>query len=187
MSSGNPISHRVAMEKARQVVEHLRPHCTRIEIAGSVRRGKQWVHDIEIVLIPRARMQTVEVKPATLLEEAVTKDVLIRIPEYAAAVRELGTVVKGVKLDEAKFTQVIDADGHTIDLFAATPSNWGYIFLIRTGPKEYSQGMLARGNKLGYHGEDGMWTRFGKPVEVKEERDMFAMLGIAYVQPTERG
>ena len=38
---------------AERVVEILRPHCDRIEVAGSVRRGKPEVGDIEVVCIPR--------------------------------------------------------------------------------------------------------------------------------------
>ena len=38
---------------AKRVKEELTPHCERIEIAGSIRRGKPIVHDIDIVLIEK--------------------------------------------------------------------------------------------------------------------------------------
>ena len=38
---------------AGQVVDLLRPHCHRIEIAGSIRRRKPEPSDIEIVVLPK--------------------------------------------------------------------------------------------------------------------------------------
>ena len=44
------------LEKARaiasEVVKRLSPYCQRIEVAGSVRRKKAQVNDIDLVLIP---------------------------------------------------------------------------------------------------------------------------------------
>ncbi|MFH1640834.1 MAG: hypothetical protein ABIA66_02590, partial [Candidatus Omnitrophota bacterium] len=41
---------------AEDVVRLLRPYCTRIEIAGSIRRTRSEVSDIEIVCIPKTMM-----------------------------------------------------------------------------------------------------------------------------------
>lgn len=38
---------------AQDVVGQLRPHCYRAELAGSVRRGKNLIGDIEVVAIPK--------------------------------------------------------------------------------------------------------------------------------------
>ena len=46
------MKHADALTIALGLVERLRPACTRIEIAGSVRRGYAEVKDIEIVAIP---------------------------------------------------------------------------------------------------------------------------------------
>ncbi len=44
------------LEKAKaiadQVIKRLSPYCSRIEVAGSIRRQKAFPHDIDIVLIP---------------------------------------------------------------------------------------------------------------------------------------
>ena len=42
-----------AQQMAEALVELLAPACERIEIAGSVRRGKARPNDVEIVAIPR--------------------------------------------------------------------------------------------------------------------------------------
>lgn len=44
-----------AQALAQSVVFALAPHCERIEIAGSVRRMKAYLDDIDIVCIPRGK------------------------------------------------------------------------------------------------------------------------------------
>ena len=42
-----------AREIADRIVVLLKPYCARVEIAGSIRRRKADVHDIEIVCLPK--------------------------------------------------------------------------------------------------------------------------------------
>ena len=42
-----------AEELAGEIVEHIHPFCERVEIAGSIRRKKSEVRDIDLVLIPK--------------------------------------------------------------------------------------------------------------------------------------
>ena len=42
-----------AQKIANEVVNQLSPYCDKVEIAGSIRRQKPTVNDIDIVLIPR--------------------------------------------------------------------------------------------------------------------------------------
>lgn len=46
-----PLQH--AEQLAHRLVELLTPHCERIDVAGSIRRKKQEVGDIEIVCLPK--------------------------------------------------------------------------------------------------------------------------------------
>ena len=43
----------VAIQVARELCEALKPHCERLIVAGSLRRGKQEVGDVEILYIPK--------------------------------------------------------------------------------------------------------------------------------------
>ena len=47
------MKYETAVAYANEITDLLRPFCTRIEIAGGVRRHKESPHDIEIVCIPR--------------------------------------------------------------------------------------------------------------------------------------
>jgi DNA polymerase/3'-5' exonuclease PolX len=68
MSAAVKFPYPVVLPIAGRIVEALRPYCERIEIAGSLRREKPMVGDIEIVAIPR--------RPVDLFGEPVSMFVL---------------------------------------------------------------------------------------------------------------
>lgn len=47
------MKRKTALRAAQELLELLRPGVTRIEIAGSVRRGRATVKDLELVALPR--------------------------------------------------------------------------------------------------------------------------------------
>ena len=151
---------------ARRVMEELRPHCKRIEIAGSIRREKAEVGDIEIVAIP---------KPYdTGLFESGIAEVANRWP-----------LVRGVL--PCRYTQRILPEGIALDLFLCEEGNWGNIFAVRTGSADYSHKVLASmWVKQGYHSVGGYLTREDERYELREEKDLFNLLGLPYVHPRER-
>ena len=155
-----------AKEIADRILIELKPHCERIEIAGSIRREKPEPNDIEIVAIPKAY-------DVGLFESGI------------ATVVNQWKKVKGEL--PCKYTQRILPEGIKLDLFFAAPENWGLIFAIRTGSAEYSHRVLAsRWVRFGYKSENGMLTRYGKKYTIKEEKDLFKMLNLDWVEPTER-
>src|SRR5258708_19958012 len=80
----------VARARAEELVEKLAPHCERIEIAGSIRRGKHTVKDIDLVVIPKMT------SPDTLY--GVT-DEIAKTDFYAAVRGELWSITaEGTKL-----------------------------------------------------------------------------------------
>lgn len=86
-----------------------------------------------------------------------------------------------------KYTQRILASDIKLDLFFAEPGNGGLIFAIRTGSADYSHKVLATGwVNRGYNSKDGYLTRGGKRYEVREEKDLFQMIGVPYVDPEDR-
>lgn len=157
-----------ALRIAERVKAELAPHCIRIEIAGSIRRKKSEVGDIEIVAMP---------KPY---------DIGLFANGIAPVVNQW-VKVKGEL--PCKYTQRILPEGIKLDLFFADPENWGLILAIRTGSAEYSHKELAvRWVRLGYESREGhLESRFGKlRIPVPEEIDLFRILGINYVEPENR-
>ena len=152
-----------AREIAEGILEQLKPHCERIEIAGSIRREKSDPKDIEIVAIPK------------------TYDVGLFESGIATIVNKWQKV-KGEL--PCKYTQRILPEGIKVDLFFATQQNWGLIFAIRTGSAEYSHKVLAcRWVRFGYKSVNGMLIRNGKKYPIREEIELFKMLGLKWVEP----
>jgi DNA polymerase/3'-5' exonuclease PolX len=152
-----------ALNIAEKILEELRPHCIRCEIAGSIRRRKAEVKDIEIVAIP---------KPYStgLFEDGI------------ATIVNKWEKVKGEL--PCKYTQRILPQGIKLDLFFAEPGNWGLIFAIRTGSADYSHKVLASGwVKNGYKSEGGFLMKDGKQIYVAEEEHLFQRCGVSYVKP----
>ena len=99
--------------------------------------------------------------------------------------------------DGAKFKQfTFDGSGgseYQVDLFITTPPQWGYIFMVRTGGEDFSRKMVTRAQWGGYCPEGyvvrggRVLTVTGKPVDVFEERDLFQLWQMDYVEPEGRG
>ena len=152
-----------ALEIAEKTKELLAPYCERIEIAGSIRRKKPEVKDIELVAIPKPY-------DVGLFENGI------------ATVVNQWKKVKGEL--PCKYTQRILPDGITLDLFFANQENWGLIYALRTGSADYSHKVLATGwVKLGYNSEGGQLSINGKEIKIPEEKDLFKLIGIPYIEP----
>ena len=147
---------------ANKYVELLNPFCKRIEIAGSIRRKKPEVKDIEIVCIRNVK---------TLFQ-------------FCAFIETL-RVIKGEPT--GKYLNINLEEGINIDLFMCFPDNWGYIFAIRTGSADFSHLVLANAwVKQGFKGDDGYLTRNGKKIAVKEEEDLFKLCKLEFIPPEMR-
>lgn len=154
---------------ALAVLEQLRPYCLRAEIAGSIRRKKAFVKDIEIVAIPKPYS-------AGLFESGI-----------ATVVNKWEKVKGELEYGVTKYTQRVLPEGIKLDLFFAEENNWGSIFAIRTGSADYSHRVLANGwCRRGFKSEGGYLLRGGEKFEVKEEKDLFRMIGVPYIEPEER-
>jgi DNA polymerase/3'-5' exonuclease PolX len=151
---------------AQQVRDILEPYCQRIAIAGSIRRRKPEVGDIEILAIPKPY-------EVGLFESGI------------ATIVNKWQKVKGEL--PCKYTQRILPEGIKLDLFFAVPTNWGYQLAIRTGSAEYSHKVLASTwAALGYKGVDGHLTYNGEIVVLKEEADLFNLLDMPLLDPALR-
>ena len=155
-----------AIKIAECAKAQLEPYCDRIEIAGSIRRRKADVGDIEIVAIPHP----------------------YDVGLFASGIAPIVEAWPGVRGNlPCKYTQRTLPEGIKLDLFFVTPDNWGLIFAIRTGSANFSHNTLACGwVKNGYKSVDGMLTNNWTPIPVPEEVDLFRMAGVPWVKPEDR-
>jgi len=198
------MKHADALMIAQGLVERLRPACTRIEIAGSIRRGKADVKDIEIVAIPDLtplpppRPMFGQPRPQwhkTALDKLVFELCL----EGWMRPNMAGPKYKKLKIDLAHFG--MKDEFVLLDLFLVTPpAEWGVQMVIRTGPADFSHWLVTRQSYGGampslYRVQDGaVWlgareeknpdpsTKLSMP----EEMDFFEFLGLGWIEPGER-
>lgn len=157
-----------ALKIAQGVAKQLEPHCERIAIAGSIRRKKPEVGDIEIVAIPH---------PYNIgLFESGIATVVNQWPK-----------VKGEL--PCKYTQRLLPEGIKLDLFFAEKINWGLIYAIRTGSADFSHKTLAATwVAKGYNSKEGMLVRRkdNRTIAILEESQLFDLIGLKYVKPEDR-
>ena len=183
MSDGKKVAYQDAMAQAQELVKSLGLHFERLEIAGSLRRRKAMVGDIELVGIlseeKRGLFGLVERKPISAVVDHM----------YAMGYRPLKAGDKYVQF--APSTSPVDKRGLNVDLFICTPENWGGILMIRTGSAAFSRKMMTRASLGGWCPDDmrfmdGRLWRDGVAIDVPEEEDLFREMGLAYVRPEER-
>lgn len=182
----------VARSQAARVADVLRPACTRVLVAGSVRRGKADVGDVEIVCQVSGVWHQVSAQMALedgarglspLSEGPSIEDVLAGMVERG----ELAPRgADGPRMK--KFWVVVNAGPRLkLDLFIVRPpAQWGVILAIRTGPAEYSKWLVTHARAVGMHVEHGALWRFGQAVATPEETDFFRALGLAWELPEQR-
>lgn len=163
-----------ALAIASQVKDLLAPHCERIEIAGSIRRKCAVCNDIEIVAIPKPY--------ETGLFESGIAAVVNRWEKVKGELEYKGR--PGVRA--CRYTQRKLPQGVLLDLFFATPDNWGYILAIRTGSTRFNQHLINRWKHKGYGGADGYLHCAGTIIPVPEETHLFKLLDIPYCAPEAR-
>jgi DNA polymerase/3'-5' exonuclease PolX len=177
MSEGKTYLYKIAKECADRLIETIKPFCDKVEIAGSLRRKKSIVGDIEIVCIPKTILV-----PKNLFEmEKIRSEKFIKIIDGLER-------IKG-NAENGKYFQRILPEGIKVDIFTATEINFGLIYAIRTGSAEFSHKILANGwCRAGYKSVEGKLTKLhgGDIVPVEQEIDLFKIIGLNFVEPEKR-
>lgn len=192
MSQGVAIEWATAHRVASQLVGLLEDACERIEIAGSVRRQKATVHDLEIVAISRRGRA-----PIHGLFETTWVDV-DELDEALDALRQSGTLtLRPVLVERANGSQEIQTrdgeaykalsyQGVPVDLFITDAERWGAILALRTGPFDWNQRLVTDCKRHFRQLQDGRVLHLGRPVPTPEEADFFRAMGVPWVEPRDR-
>ncbi len=178
MSQGIRIPLAAAEQLAASVLRELAPGCDRIELAGSIRRRKKSIGDIEIVAIPKTRADLLGEHPQSLLDPILM--------DLVQAGR-----LRRIKGGERYKCYELPKHGMKLDLFLVTPERWACIYTIRTGPAEFSAKLVRSRNLDGYMPTgwkvfDGRLWDHGNAVELSEETDLFSALNIPWIDPEHR-
>jgi DNA polymerase/3'-5' exonuclease PolX len=181
---------------AMRLVKAFGHYCDRVEIGGSIRRGGAEVKDIEIVCVPK-------MLPDESRLFADSGDLVSYLDRY------LENIVAGdwLKKDQLRSPawgeryKRLRCEGAPVDLFIVRPpAQWGLIYLIRTGPADFSKRLVTQREKGGLLPDDCQVTEgrivrstpqmVGEPhrhvIDTPEEEDVFRVLGIDWIEPGER-
>lgn len=168
------------LEKAKVIAEKIKAvlesSCERVEIAGSIRRQKPDVGDIELLVIPKyiAGVDMLDAKIKTL----------IHFDMLGYRLNKLGSKVYGPK----NKLLVHLPSGIGVDIFSTTEDEWPVSLVVRTGGKSTNQEIatraLERGMKFRAYG-DGFDTPDGH-LPCRSEQEVFQAVGLRYLAPEER-
>ena len=155
---------KIALERAQKVavaiVKRLSPYCQKIEVAGSIRRRKPWVNDVDLVLIPND------------------------LWNLHHNIMGLGPV----KMSGSKIMRVMVGDIQ-VDIYFATPETWATLLLIRTGSAQNNVRLASLAKKRGWHlaaSGDGLFNESGERIAGDSEESIYQALGLRYQAPWER-
>lgn len=172
----------LAQNIAKDLVELARPACSRIEIAGSIRRLKSNVKDIELVAI---------VEDYTSLYERLSQAGRFIKPSVP-------DIIDWDPKPDAKYVRMLLNQEIKLDLFVAHPENWGPLFMMRTGGavgadgnpfNGFVPGVFSRWKKMSGGGKMvGCMPTMpdGLQLVCPEEQDFFDLLEMNFVPPEER-
>lgn len=162
---------------------HLAPGCERVVVAGSLRRKKAEVGDVELVVLPRRDVDLYG-EPA---ETYSALDHLIR--QWV----ERGHVRLTVDGPRQKRLEVTTAwPGLKVELYIADWRNFGGTLAIRTGSAEFSKALVTPqpfGLMPEWLRQEGGYLRSGSDgtiIPCQTEQDYFTRLGVQWVEPEHR-
>jgi len=177
----------VAQGIADRLAARLQPCCWRIQVAGSTRRRRPTVGDIELLCIPR-----VEKYRNLLGEETGTLDLLdCELQGWLlAGYLDYRRNRNGQRIGYGPLNKYLThvPTGMPVDVFCTTGENWGMALLVRTGPAAFNVKVMSRLRVLGMRGHayGGITDADGKEVSCPDEETVFRHLGWPYLQPEER-
>ena len=160
MSTSMRRSREKALAEADNFKNLLKPEitCERFEFAGSLRRGKADVGDIDICCIPRfadlPKMGDLfgETERANLLWQRVND--MVGIGTFTKHIKETAA---GPRPKWGDGCRAIEFRGCAYEIQMCDPDNWALWLAVRTGPAELSKEIVTRLPKYGYTSRDGFY------------------------------
>ncbi len=154
-----------ALEVGETVLNWLRqiPEIHNAELAGSLRRRKETIGDIDILVSCDERARKIVVKH-------------FADTDFAGQVLVKGDTMVSIILKE---------NGRQVDLRIVNEDEWGSALLYFTGSKEHSVHLRTIAKEKGFKiSEYGIFSiKTGKRIASKTEKDIYSTLGFQYIPP----
>lgn len=170
------MSYTEALGRAQVLELALAPFCERTLIAGSIRRQKAEIGDIELVVIAKTEpildLFGDMIGARSLLEEALGK-------------MNIHCTKNGARMKQFEW------DGAPVDLFIPTCETWGCVATIRTGSADFTHWLVTPRSKGGgcfahLRFQDGRLMDGQQALKTNEELELFDALDLKWIDPVER-
>ena len=161
---------------ATEFCDKIKDVCVRIAVAGSIRRERPVVNDIDLLVIPKYGSDMFGLETRDSLLDA-------RIMNMQRS-GELRITADGDKVKRVLYGPA----GVPVDIYVSDNLTWATLLLVRTGSKEHNIMLCQRANELGMHlraDGSGLW-RGNQLVARAREELILAELCLPYVEPQQR-
>jgi DNA polymerase/3'-5' exonuclease PolX len=188
MSEKVRYAREIALVAARDVVRALKPVTTRMVVAGSLRRRKAEVGDVEILFVPA--MGSMTPLDSLLPVDGNMAEVVISNLMKSGILSPRLNVNGGTAMGTKNKLMRHVATGVPVDLFTASENNWWNYLVCRTGGAKNNMLIATRAHEHGYkwHPYHSGFERLsdGMMSPMRSEREVFEFIGLEYLEPWER-
>jgi DNA polymerase/3'-5' exonuclease PolX len=165
-----PIIQELDLAEAQRIAEQVKTaveaHCYKIEVAGSIRRQKKKVHDVDFVVVSQSDVQWQKINEKLRLLKA-------------KPICSGNSVIKTYVPCQQGLFQV--------DFYRAQPSTFGIHLLVRTGSADHNMWLaghsISKGMRIKY--SEGL-IKNGKIIAGEDEKQVFDALELPFPSPSER-
>lgn len=184
-----------AADLAGKIAGDLRPVCQRVEVAGSIRRKRPDIGDIELLVIPRySRSLLPDVPGVSLLDM------------HLVSLMARGRLVRAWTGVDTRLEDLTCKDFYIGSLFSerklfklqvnvSDVDRWPVELAIKTGPAEFSHRLVCHSDNAargflprGWRIEAGwqVWDDRGERVVFRDEREFIECFCGAWIEPEKR-
>lgn len=175
------------MRVAGEIVIALVSCCDRIIIAGSLRRKKVTVGDVEIVYIPKFQTRPDPQDMFRNIQVNLANEEILQLEALNILERRRNSKGNPMYGEKNKLMRHAKT-GMPVDLFATTQESWHNYLVCRTGSSENNiricNAAIAQNKK--WHPYGSGYTYKGKVIPMHSEREVFEFVGLKYLEPEER-
>jgi len=189
--SGHPVTkvrypRAAALEVARELCDRLQPFCGKLVVAGSLRRRKATVGDVEICYVSRMEERPLDMfssAAVSLADEEISK--MLADGTLTKRPSKIGGTAWG---DKNKLA--LHRSGMPVDLFRTSTASWWNYLVCRTGPADSNTRIATEAQRRGYrwnpYGPGYTCLTSGDSNTMDSEEAVFAFVGLPYLEPWER-
>ena len=157
-----------AMPWAQELANAVADFSSRVHIAGSIRRERALVGDVDLVVLDDSTNPWIH-------------------SAIAGRIQGLGYFMR---TDGPKIQSFAMPERPSLDIYYATPETWGITLLVRTGSAAHNIRLVDRGKRRTPQRHlmvsRGIVDTADNVVASREELDVFTALGLNYIEPEDR-